>query len=212
MKKLRYTSLSICMLVFASCKNSGTAADSNRRCLTSTTATTEKAAYEKPTIANAPLLETAAEYNNYIIQRQRKIYNYIFELNDMIKSDPAAAQKLIDTDLPEIVRIGEEVKVIPPFRGDFDFRDAAIRLFDFYKTTFEVSYRELMEIKVKGDKKTKEDLAEMQEIMSAVSCTEKGLDLAMMNAQSFFATANNMAVQDEPEMQAKVENMKNNNN
>ncbi|MES2772828.1 MAG: hypothetical protein V4722_01500 [Bacteroidota bacterium] len=203
MKKLFFAAISVCLLLFSSCKNKGSETTSTS---TSSTTTEVKNDGDQKT-SDAPAFETATAYNDYIINRQRTIYDYIFKMSDATNSDMDSREKIIDEALPVIDKILGEVKAMPPFKGDVSFRDAAIELFGFYKTTFDKSYRAIIEINKKGAKKTKADQAMLQKISNEITQTEAGLDVAMKSAQKAFGSANGMMVQENTELQEKVDNM-----
>lgn len=185
------------MLVFFACKNNSS---SNPTTPDSKKETTTEVSYKQ-------YFSTAVGYNDYIVKRQKDIYNFIFKMTDAAAKDPEAAEKVIDEAIPVIDKIIGEIKFLPSFNGDSSFRDAAVPLFEFYKATFDGAYREIIAINKKGDKKTKADIAKQQALSDKLSSEEASLDIAMKSAQSAFAVSNNMQVQENTELQEKVNNL-----
>ena len=204
MKKIRSVAWSLSILLLASCKSNNSG--STNTTATNSPATASKQSIETP-VTKGPQFETAQAYNDYIINRQKEIYTYIFKMSDGLKVDVATAEKVIDEALPVIDKVIEDVNAMPAFNGDTSFRNAAIKLFEFYRTTFNTSYRQVMAINKKGSKMTLADQTKLQKISSDVSITENGLDMIMKSAQSNFATSNNSSVVENTELQKKVDNL-----
>lgn len=194
----------ICMLIIGACKNNGDTTSTDKKTDSSSTTAASK---DTPPTTSGPSFETAQSYNDYIIGKQRVVYDYIFKMSDAAKISPDAADKVIDEAIPAIGKTVADIKAMPSFKGDVAFRDAAVSLFEFYKTTFETSYKQIIAFNKKGDKLTKDDATKMQQISAEVSQKEAGLDMAMKTAQQAFATANNMQIQANTELQQKVDNM-----
>jgi hypothetical protein len=198
MKKVFFSSaIMLCMVVLFSCKNNSS----------TPSATPDGKKETKEEASDKPSFPTAIDYNDYIINRQKDIYNYIFKMSDVAAKDPEAAEKVIDEAIPVIEKIIGEIKDMPPYKSDVSFRDAAVPLFEFYKATFDGAYREIIAINKKGDKKTKADAAKQQMLSDKLSKEEASLDIAMKSAQNAFAVSNNMRVQENTELQQKVDNL-----
>jgi len=196
MKKTLFALMAVCVISIAGCKNN----DSK----TTSTSATKVSKQVELTSYNAPVFETAVAYNDYIINRQKEVYGFIFKMSDASNTSPAAAEKVIDEALPAIDKILGEIKDMPPFKGDVAFRDAAVVLFSFYKTTFDKSYRAIMEINKKGAKKTAADIARMTQISNDITNNEAQLDITMKTNQKNFGVANGMMIQENTELQEKV--------
>ena len=199
MKKVIFSSAVLLgMAVFCACKNNSSG--------TPTTSDTKKEATAE--VSDKPSFSTAIDYNDYIINRQKDIYNFIFKMTDVAATEPAAAEKVINEAIPAIDKIIAEIKDMPPYKSDVSFRDAAVPLFEFYKATFDGAYREIIAINKKGDKKTKADVDKQQTLSDNLSKEEAVLDVAMKSAQTAFAVSNNMRVQANTDMQQKVDELK----
>ena len=202
MKKLIFATTVACMLLLSFCKNK-----SSNSTNTTTTTGSEIKKDAETVRSNTPTFISAQEYNDYIIERQKAVYDYIFKMSDAAKTDAAAADKIIDKAVPDIDKMMNEIKAMPPFKDDIRFRDAALTLFEFYKITFDTSYREIIGINKKGEKKSRADVARLQKISNDVTVIERALDVAMKTAQSAFAVANGNMLQENTELQEKVDNM-----
>ncbi len=198
MKKVFFSSaIMLCMVVLFSCKNNSS----------TPSATSDGKKETKEEVSDKPSFPTAIDYNDYIINRQKDIYNYIFKMSDVAATDPEAAEKVIDEAIPVIEKVIGEIKAMPPYKSDVSFRDAAVPLFEFYKTTFDDTYRQIIAINKKGNKKTKADIAKQQTLSNTLSQKEATLDNSMKSAQNTFAVSNNMRVQENTELQEKVDNL-----
>lgn len=202
MKKIFFATTLMSMVILFSCKNN--TADSTRN-------NSSDLKKETTSTVSAKLsFSSASEYNDYIVNRQKSIYDYIFRISTAAKTGPEEAEKIINEAVPAIEKIISEIKALPPYNGDENFRNTAISLYEFYLTSFDKSYREIIAINKLGNKKTKADKARQLQLSNDLTAAERGLDIAMKSAQRTFATANNMLVEDNKELQEKVDNLSNN--
>ena len=79
----------------------------------------------------------------------------------------------------------EELKRMADFGGDGAFRDKAIELFAFYKSTLETEYKLMIEIVAKKDLK-EEDRKKLDEYAHDLIAREKEIDDAFESAQLEF--------------------------
>ena len=131
----------------------------------------------------------ALKYNNKIVGYQNKIIVKIIDLSkslDKFNADEmdrklTALQDQIDESLAG-------VKAMDGFKGNYRFRDAAIKLIEFYKDMCENEYSEMIEILKQGPSNiTQSDITYMQELQASIEKTEAPLDREMQSAQREFA-------------------------
>lgn len=153
----------------------------------------------------------ALDYNNQIVDEQTKILEKFVAFTEI--GDGENRLKELDKARMDIVNQCESslkiVEALAPYEGNTRFRDAAIELFRFYKTTCEGSYKEMIEILGKEENITDEDITRLEEINSGVEQRELVLDNALQAAQEEFTKKYNIDLQ-ETEMQKKIDDMNEN--
>jgi hypothetical protein len=120
------------------------------------------------------------------------------------EKDLDTAEKMLDRYVGETATTVEEIKGMPPYKGDSSLRDAAVRSFNFYKNVFQYDYSRIITIRKKGTEMTSEDIEEMKKIVDKITRDEEGFDKSFHNAQKNFADRNNMKLT-ENEMQKKFD-------
>lgn len=129
----------------------------------------------------------AIEYNDYIINQQNLIVEridaYISNISDGDKNSTLVSLKeLIKTIDQSLINL----KNIGPYESNSAFRDAAIDLFEFYKSVAMNEYNEIVDIRFK-EELTDEDYNRLQEIVDQISAKEKLVDDKFINSQKAFA-------------------------
>jgi len=99
----------------------------------------------------------------------------------------------------------KQIKRLGDFNGNVDFRDNAIKLFEFYVEVYENAYKELIDMIIKGNISAKEE-TRINEIVQEVSEKETKLDKAFQDAQQKFATENDMQII-ENDIQKEIDNL-----
>ncbi|MFH0893455.1 MAG: hypothetical protein V2A54_03375 [Bacteroidota bacterium] len=192
MKKILFLIPVIAMFAM-SCNNSGDSKSSDN----------------KDSVKAEPRFASATEYNAFIIGEQTKIINTILDLSASFEKDEekvirdkyAAFGKQTNLSL-------EEVKKLEAYNGNTEFREAAIKLFGFYKEIYDKDYKTLIDIVCLKDKATKKDLKKLDKIVEDVTLKEKEFDSLFASAQNKFAAQNNMKIK-KNEIQDKIDNMGN---
>ena len=155
---------------------------------------------------SAKVFSSAVRYNDFIINNQTNVYKKIVDLvNCMETCDDKELKKSYNAFGDEAKYALKQIKRLGDFGGNTDFRDRAIALFNFYIEVFENSYKELIDMIIKGDI-TAKDEARINVIVQDVSEKETKLDQAFQNAQQKFATDNNMTII-ENEIQKEIDNL-----
>jgi hypothetical protein len=114
-----------------------------------------------------------------------------------------SAEKMLDGYVIETSTMIDEIKGMPPYKGDSSLRDAAVNTFGFYKKVFENDYKQIIRLNKDGESMTEEGAAKVNSIVEDISKEEEKLDKAFHNAQKEFADKNNMKLM-ENSMQKKM--------
>jgi hypothetical protein len=141
--------------------------------------------------AQTPSFKSAVEYNNYIIALQSKVGESV---GNFIKSFESRDLSLTNSMRENIVGAAEEgivkLKSLPAYKGNSNFKNASIRLFEFYKICGETEYKELVSLTL-GDKQKKEGATErVNQLVTDVTKKEKNLDDQFLSEQKKFAKDN----------------------
>jgi len=98
------------------------------------------------------------------------------------------------------------VEAMPGYEGNTRLRDAAMALFIFYKEMNESEFKDMIEIIMKGDAITEEDIAMLTVLEEQVSLKEALLDEELDQAQQEFARDFGFDI-GVNEMQEEIDNM-----
>ena len=157
---------------------------------------------------NGVVYKNAEQYNDYIIKRQTNIINAIMDIVKAADIDVDSAEMILNNAVREIDEALNKIEGMPAYKGDSALRDAAISLFRFYKDVFGNDYKQLLDIRRKGENMTAEGGTEMQEIVDRMSKKEEKYDRDFRKAQLEFAKNNNLKLT-ENEMQKKIDEVNN---
>jgi hypothetical protein len=161
---------------------------------------------------NGEVYKSPVQYNDYIVSRQTKITNNIIQFGEVSGKYLDSADHLLDIYANETGELINDLKDMPPYKGDSLFRNSAVDLFIFYKKIFSNEYKRMVIIlrsinkKTTGNEGTAEEIAELQRITDALTREENKYDKALHKAQKNFAVSNNMRLRDN-EVQKKVDDI-----
>lgn len=148
--------------------------------------------------------KNAVDYNDYIISRQSLIMQDVIDFLKVSETNLDSSRKMLNDYAVKIERMTEDIKGMPPYKGDSVLRDAAIHSFGFYKKIFQNEYKQIIDIKLNGNDRTEEGVAELKHIVDKITAEEEKYDKAFHNAQGDFARKNNIKLA-ENEMQKKLD-------
>jgi hypothetical protein len=152
---------------------------------------------------NGVTYKSPVQYNDYIVGRQTTLMKNIVDFSKASQVDLDSAEQMLDGYVIETSTMINDIKGMPPYKGDSSLRDAAVRTFRFYKKVFEDDYKQIIRLNKEGESLTDEGAAKVNSIVENISKEEEKLDKAFHNAQSEFASKNNMKLM-ENSMQKKV--------
>lgn len=149
------------------------------------------------TAAQTPSFKTAVEYNNYIVDLQTKVSASI---SNFSKSFESRDFSLTNTMRENIVEVAKEslvkLKSMPAYKGNSNFKNASIRLFEFYKSCAQTEYKELVSL-ILDDKQKKEGSTErLNQLLAEVTKKEKSVDDSYLSEQQQFANDNDFRLAD----------------
>jgi hypothetical protein len=150
----------------------------------------------------------AISYNDRIVGAQNKIIEKMLALADSFpQANPAAMREKL---LALRGQIGESLSVVSRmqgFKGSTRLRDAAVKLFEFYRIIAAGEYAELVEILAKGaENLTDSDRERLQAIQASITGREAQFDNELQAAQKEFALKYNIDVT-ENKYQKKIDGM-----
>ena len=152
---------------------------------------------------NGVTYKTPVQYNDYIVGRQTELMRKVINFSKAAEIDIDSAANMLKGYATETGKMIEEIKGMPPYKGDSSLRNAAIRSFSFYKKVFEEDYMDIIRIRKKDDI-TQEDVDEMDRIVKKITKEEEGYDKSFHNAQNEFAKKNKMRLR-ENEVQKEMD-------
>jgi len=144
----------------------------------------------------APKFETAIEYNDYIVDQQTAvgvaITAYMNEVNDSLSTKESCnKQRLLS--LAKVKDCRNNVKAMSGWKGDVSLRDTALLLFNFYVTTFENSYSQVLDL-IFTYPFTEETKAALDKIIAELTADEAVYDSWFLNCQERFALKNGFSL------------------
>lgn len=158
---------------------------------------------------NGVSYKSAVQYNDYIVDRQSTLMKNVLEFGQLSDAQLDSAESMLNRFANQTAGMIEEIKGMPPYKGDSALRDAAINSFTFYKKIFEHEYPDIIKIRKKGTENiTQDDVAEANRIVDQIGKEEEGFDKAFHTAQENYATKNNMKLTDN-KIQKEVDKLNN---
>jgi hypothetical protein len=151
---------------------------------------------------NGIVYKDAVEYNDYIVGRQSKIVQDVMDFLKATEVSLDSAKTMLSKYPAKVDVLIQDVKGMPPYKGDSVLRNTAIDLFGFYKKIFENEYKQIIDIRISGNSGTEEGVAEMERLAKNVTTEEEKYDKAFHNAQADFADKNKISLK-KNEMQEK---------
>ncbi|MBI5326175.1 MAG: hypothetical protein HZB41_13045 [Ignavibacteriae bacterium] len=114
------------------------------------------------------------EYNDSIIGFQEKVIKKVLDFSQNFQMlDTVQRQAKLNDILNEIDNALTILKQLPPFYGNSRLKEAAIKWFDFYKSSFDNEYREILNIAKKPETEISEnDIMRMEELSKRVATKE----------------------------------------
>lgn len=156
---------------------------------------------------NGVTYKSPTQYNDYIVTRQTTLMKSVLTFGKIADKSLDSADAMLKNGVIEADRMINELKGMPPYKGDSTLRDAAVKSFRFYKGVFEKDYVDILNFRKKGEENiTSEDVAEVNRIVDKIGKEEEVLDKAFHNAQKNFAERNNMKLIDNS-MQKEVDKL-----
>jgi hypothetical protein len=135
---------------------------------------------------------SASAYNNYIIERQKWVANYITTFYEILNDDVDSASAMLAKGLTRIDELTHEIKEMPSYKGDTAFRQAAINSFGFYRRLFEIEYPAIVNLHSKKEGIGFVEQQEEAKILNRIIKDEDKFDKQLHNKQRDFAETNHM--------------------
>lgn len=156
--------------------------------------------------SNAQTFTVAVEYNDFIVDQQNKIGQKILLLVEKFGEEGMTKEGISPTleDLLATAKSGvAATKQLGPFEGGAQLKESALALFQFYVRIIDIDYREMINILYVS---ALDDAAmtRLNEIIAKVQAEEAKYDGNFQAAQSAFATANNITLE-ENELQDEID-------
>lgn len=148
----------------------------------------------------------AIDYNDKIIGLQSKIMRSMIDFSKTFSTNDKALMKNKYTELlASIDSALRGAEALPPFNGSSEFRDAAIRLFEFYADVAKNEYGEIVEI-LYQDGITQDNADRIEELAEDISEREGVLDHQFATVQKAFAKKNGILLTDN-KLQREIDKM-----
>ncbi|TAL68776.1 MAG: hypothetical protein EPN82_08870 [Bacteroidetes bacterium] len=154
---------------------------------------------------NSVTVRTPLEYLEYIIGEQNKIIPKMLDFNQALESGEEGRIEHMLTLLQKQTESSvDEVMKLKPFEGDKTFKKAALELFEFYQSISNDEFVDMAKIFTKKDKMTQDDFDEITELRRNIIDREKILDQNLSNAQKTFADKYQYRLEQNRELQDKI--------
>jgi hypothetical protein len=131
---------------------------------------------------------SAVEYNDFILEQQNSIIRRMLLLNELYDR---GTEKEIRTAFDSLVfQCSSSLKCISeltPFEEDSILKLDAKRLFVFYDAIFHREYKRMLDIFLKGELASDEEVDELNQIVIAVGEQEAKLNEALSRSQEAFS-------------------------
>jgi len=129
----------------------------------------------------------AIDYNDKIVGLQSKILRSMIDFSKTFSSNNTNLMEKRYNELLDTIDFAlSGAEDMPPFNGSSEFRDTAIRLFEFYDDVAENEYGEIVEIFYQ-DEITQDDAERIQDLAEDISEREEALDYEFAAVQKAFA-------------------------
>lgn len=131
--------------------------------------------------------KSAAKYNDAIINQQHAIAEEFVDFFSKFKTGKLEDLKAERLDLIQKLNSAtEKVKAMPDFKGDYAFRDGALELFYFYKSTLDLEYDQMIHLIADRDR-SPEDLQKLRTFRDDLVKREQEIDNKFEEIQVAFA-------------------------
>jgi hypothetical protein len=154
---------------------------------------------------NGTVYKSSIDYNDYIVNRQNEIIEYVLKFSKESTTDLDKAEQTIDSAVVHIDRIVTDIEGMPAWKNNTGLRDNALALFKFYKTTFSQSYMQIIAMQKDGEV-TEDEQKQSEVIVDKITSAEEKLDQSFQNAQADFAKANGFRFK-KNELQDKIDDL-----
>jgi hypothetical protein len=141
---------------------------------------------------NGIIYKNAFDYNEYIMEKQKIVINIMLDFGKTINLDLDSSERILNIGIEKTEEALNNIKGMPPFKGDSAFRNAAVNSFGFYKAILGNEYKQIVNIRRKGENKSAEDIAFLQTLTAIIGKREERYDRDFHNAQKAFAEKNNL--------------------
>jgi hypothetical protein len=148
----------------------------------------------------------AIGYNDKIVGLQSKIMRSMIDFSKTFSAKDTALIEEKYTELLDSIDFAlRGAEAMPPFNGSSEFRDVAIRLFEFYDDVAKNEYEEVVEIFYQ-DEITQDDAKRIQELARDISEREETLDYNFAMVQKAFAKKHGILLRDN-KLQREIDRM-----
>lgn len=128
------------------------------------------------------------EYNDFIVDQQNAIIRQMVSLNNSYETGTEPEIRLRFDSL--VNQSGEsllQIAQLSPYENDSSLQREALRFFTFYHSIFRNEYRHMVEIFLKGNEATDEDIRELNNIVNKIKTEEEQHNRSLSEKQLFFA-------------------------
>jgi hypothetical protein len=156
--------------------------------------------------SKAQNFSTPVEYNDYIVNSQNELIELLLVFNEEVSADGAEEDSLLllaDQMTLKAKSLVSKVQAMSDYEGNWDLRNSALELFQFYERTFSNEYREMIKL-IFAPELDEATLTKLNEILEKVTNAEAYYDNKFAEAQQAFAKKHNIELI-ENELQEEVD-------
>ncbi len=129
----------------------------------------------------------AAKYNDHMIKRQHKVVKGFMKMYDTFEK--GTKEEMFKEHGKLLVLVNktiEEINALTPYEGDADFKNAALELFNFYKSSLDNEYPKMIAL-IAIRARSKEDHKTLDDYRDNLIKREKEYDDKFEDAQIAFS-------------------------
>jgi hypothetical protein len=143
---------------------------------------------------------SAVEYNDFLVKQQKEVLNSQNTFSNAIDAldfSPNTDSNLTYKfrEFAKAAKIAlDTVNKLDSYNGNTQFRDDAIKMFQFWNDACKKEYKEMIALLLKGQELTPEDQDKMNKVGADVDAKESAFINTFLESQKKFATDNNMVL------------------
>ena len=143
---------------------------------------------------NGVTFRTAIEYNDYIVEKQDTVIKLIDKFEMVADTSTNELNAFLADATLSVEKMIIDVEGMPEWKGNTEMRDKGVRMLEYYKSIFAVSYKRLIEITADGEISQAEE-KDKEDVIKKMTDDGTLAEDAFFAAQKEFASKNNVRLE-----------------